>query len=106
MHRSEDSYEATDLPDETVSDNIVEESSLMESSVEQLPSSEPRGRLAPLHNTSPSKSEGVKKLINKTFHSKRSSVEIQKEDDPVQRSSERRRGRATALSLLKVNTKQ
>ncbi|KAI6652103.1 hypothetical protein LOD99_4648 [Oopsacas minuta] len=88
--------------DNTPDDNRIrfrekaEEISPIDESVELLPSSEPRGRLPPLHSTSPSKTDGVKKLFNKTFHSKKS-AEIQK-DDTVQ-AQELKRGRTTALTI-------
>ena len=99
-HRTIDSVEDTNTPSDIRSDNMAEESSFLESSVELLPSSEPRTRLAPLHSATPSKTEGVKKLFNKKFNPKRSE-EAQKEADATHGTFETRRVRTTAL---KVNT--
>ena len=74
------------------------ECSIMETSVEMLPASEPRGRLAPLPTSSPSKTEGVKKLLGKTFHQKWGS----KDEPTTQPVSKRTRAKAVSISEVSL----
>ena len=74
------------------------EISVMETSVEMLPASEPRGRLAPLPTSSPSKTEGVKKLFGKTFHQKRGT----KDEPTTQPVTRRTRAKAVSISEVKL----
>lgn len=74
------------------------ELSVMEASVEILPASEPRGRLVPLSTSSPSKTEGVKKLLGKTFHQKWGS----KDEPTIQPAARRTRAKAVSFSEVRL----